>query len=67
LWYYSDNMINRFEIGESVVVTPKTGDIFSHEFRGTVKGFRDNGRLITVKDQDGDCFDCEPSQVELLV
>ena len=60
-------MINRFEIGESVVATPKANDIFSHEFQGTVKGFRDNGRLITVEDQDGDCFDCEPSQVELLV
>jgi hypothetical protein len=55
----------KFEIGDSVLATPKPDDIFSHEFQGTIKGFREGG-LITIEDQDGDCFDCDPDQIKPL-
>jgi hypothetical protein len=56
---------NRFEVGEAVMVTPKAEDDW-HEFLGTVKIIRHDGLLITVEDQKGDCFDCDPDQVNLL-
>jgi hypothetical protein len=56
---------NKFEIGDQVIATPKAEDDW-HEFQGHVKGFRDNGNLITVEDQEGDCFDCEIDQLKFL-
>jgi len=57
--------IDRFKIGDKVLATPdQTGDTWN-EFQGTVKGFR-AGELVTVEDQDGDCFDCYPDQLESL-
>lgn len=57
--------IYRFHVGDKVLATPdKTNDSW-HEFQGTVKGFR-QGQLVTVEDQDGDCFDCYPDQLESL-
>ncbi len=57
--------IYRFQVGDKVLATPdQTGDTW-HEFQGTVKGFR-QGSLVTVEDQDGDCFDCHPDQLESL-
>ena len=52
-----------FSIGSAVDATPKNGD-FSHEFRGTVIGYK--GEYIQVQDQDGDVFDCELYQLELV-
>ena len=52
-----------FKIGDRVIATPDIDDDF-HEFKGTVVGFRDNGNLITVKDQNDDCFDCRPGQLK---
>ena len=57
--------IYRFKVGDKVLATPdQTGDTW-HEFQGTVRGFR-RGELVTVEDQDGDCFDCYPDQLESL-
>lgn len=59
------NGIYRFKVGDKVLANPdQTGDTWN-EFQGTVKGFR-QGQLVTVEDQDGDCFDCYPDQLELL-
>lgn len=56
--------IYRFKVGDTVIATPdQTGDTW-HEFQGTVKGFR-QGTLVTVEDQEGECFDCYPDQLEL--
>jgi len=54
-----------FKIGDSVIAMPD-GDDNWHEFQGTVKLFRDNGNLITIKDQNDDCFDCRPGQLKHL-
>ena len=58
--------IDKFKEGDKVLATPddQTGDTWS-EFKGTVKGFYWSS-LVTVEDQDGDCFDCHPDQLELL-
>jgi len=57
--------IYRFNVGDKVLATPdQTGDTWN-EFQGTVRGFR-QGNLVTVEDQDGDCFDCYPDQLESL-
>ena len=57
--------INNFKKGDFVLVTPVEGDLAQHEFQGHVKGFR-CGELITVEDQEGNCFDCYPDQLESL-
>jgi hypothetical protein len=54
-----------FKVGGFVLVTPDKDDLAQHEFQGTVKGFR-CGELITVEDQEGNCFDCYPDQLESL-
>lgn len=51
-----------FEVGDTVTAKPDSDDNF-HEFTGTVYGFRDNGNLITVKDQDDNGWDCRPGQL----
>lgn len=45
-----------------VEVTRKDGDLFVHDFIGQIVG--SHGPYITVQDQDGDCWDCELSQVK---
>jgi hypothetical protein len=57
--------INNFKKGDFVLVTPVEGDLAQHEFQGHVKGFR-CGELVTVEDQEGNCFDCYPDQLESL-
>lgn len=47
--------------GTNVNVKRLLGDQFNHDFTGHVTGT--NGNLITVQDQDGDCWDCEISQL----
>lgn len=49
--------------GDSVNVTRKEGDQFNHNFTGHVKKVDFKKNLITVEDQDGDCWDCDPDQV----
>lgn len=51
-----------FTVGTAVNVTARPGDMFTHNFTGTVKGY--HGEFVTVEDQDGDCWDCEPEQLE---
>ena len=56
---------NTLKIGDSVLVPSPTSqdDLHSHEFIGTVINFRPF--LITVEDQDGDCFDVEPNRLTI--
>ncbi len=54
-------MKNKFSIGDSVNVTRLTGDQFQHDFSGRVRGY--HGEYIIVEDQDGDCWDCEETQL----
>jgi hypothetical protein len=44
---------------------PTIIDMHEHEFVGTVVGFKPDG-LVTVADQDGNCFDVEADRVEVL-
>jgi hypothetical protein len=62
---YEMKPVNDFKKGDKVVATPESDDEF-YEFEGTVIGFRDNGNLITVKDQNDDCFDCRPKQLKYV-
>jgi len=51
-----------FPIGTQVNVSRLPGDYFDHNFTGHVKSYHMNLR-ITVEDQDGDCWECEPEQL----
>ncbi len=51
--------------GDCVNVTRKEGDQFNHDFTGHVKKIDKKKNVITVEDQDGDCWDCDPDQVFL--
>jgi len=56
-----------FRVGDTVLVLPNDGldtisDPIQHEFIGTVIGIKDN-KYITVEDQDGESFDCDPIQL----
>ena len=50
-----------FTPGEQVNVERWQGDIFNHNFTGTVKEV--NAEYVVVVDQDGDCFSVEPEQL----
>ena len=52
-----------FKTGDRVIATPTIDDDW-HEFEGIVCEFRDNGNLITVKDQDDNGWDCYPHQLK---
>jgi hypothetical protein len=54
---------HNFKIGDRVDAYPDIDDDWN-EFWGVVQMFRDNGNLITIKDGDGDCFDCRPGQLK---
>ena len=62
---YEMKPVNDFKKGDKVIATPESDDDF-YEFEGTVAGFRDNGNLVTVKDQEDNHFDCRPSQLKLV-
>jgi hypothetical protein len=53
-----------FEIGEQVIVIPSDNpdDLVRNEFMGVVAGIKD-GNIVTVKDQDDNCFDVDAVQV----
>ena len=50
-----------FGKGDSVNVEYRDGDMFTHDFTGTVKAIRNDN--IIVEDQDGDCWEVEADQV----
>lgn len=54
-----------FDVGDSVFVTARPGDLFKEDFQGTVRGFK-QGVYVTVVDQDDNAWDCDWSQVESL-
>lgn len=56
--------MNEYELGQEVEVTAREEDDFNNDFTGTVFGFR-NG-FIQVEDQDGDVWECEPTQVKAV-
>ena len=57
-----NNTNETFGKGDCVNVSYREGDMFSHNFTGQVVG--NHGDYVTVEDQDGDCWDCEPSQLK---
>lgn len=50
-----------FKKGDKVLAVNDAGV----EFQATVKGWR-QGLYVTVEDQDGDCWDCDPADLESL-
>jgi hypothetical protein len=56
--------IQDFEIGDSVDVEYWHGDLFNHDFTGHVT--RINHEFVTVCDQEGNSWDCNPNQLELI-
>jgi hypothetical protein len=62
-----DSRNNPVFISDRVSCSSKDGD-FNHEFVGTVIGFKSNNRgpfYVEVRDQDGNVYDCDPSQVTI--
>ncbi len=55
------NNVEYFSKGQTVNVEQRDGDLFNHNFTGTVK--RISNGLIIVEDQDGDCWEVEFDQV----
>ena len=47
--------------GNRVNVEYRDGDLFTHNFTGTVVGIKDNE--VVVEDQDGDCWQVDADQV----
>jgi hypothetical protein len=57
--------INDFKKGDKVIAHPKQPDgLFMNDFLGTIRGV--HGKYIIVADQDGDCWDCDPEQLEVI-
>lgn len=54
-----------FEVGEKVLVMPTDNpdDLVRNEFMGTVVFIKDGNNLVTVKDQDDNCFEVDAVQV----
>lgn len=51
------------KVGSSVIVgEPLFDELHKHSFIGTVVAV--NGGIVTVEDQDGDCFDVDVKKVE---
>lgn len=57
----------RIDMGDEVEVgEPKAGDMHQHGFKGTVVDVDPEQEIITVVDQDGDCYDVDSDNVEVL-
>jgi hypothetical protein len=56
-------MKDYFNKGDHVNVKACAGDMFNNDFTGTVVGRNDD--FVTVRDQDGDCWDCDEKQLSL--
>jgi len=57
------------ELGDEVMMpSPNESgtDSWNHDFVGTVIDSDEEYGIITVTDQDEDCFDIEPSRVEIV-
>ena len=57
-----NKMPQDFGLYSTVNVTHRPGDYFDHDFTGTVVGY--HGEYLTVQDQNDNCWDCLPGQVE---
>ena len=57
-------MKDYFNKGDHVNVKSYSGDMFDNDFTGTVVGRNDD--FVTVRDQDGDCWDCDEKQLSLM-
>lgn len=54
--------------GDMVNVRIKPNDLFTNDFSGTVVGRKGkNMKIIQVRDQDDNVWDCDEDQVELAV
>lgn len=60
LTFLSEKTIDTFGVGELVNV--EANDYVPNAFTGRVIGHKD-GKYVQVKDQDGDVFDCDPTQL----
>jgi len=59
-------MRKQLKLGSSVCVpSPEPNDLWEHEFTGTVKDIKPHG-IITVVDQDDDCWDVEADRLTIL-
>ena len=58
----NDELMDLYPRGCSVNITRRIGDVFAHDFTGTVIGYYSG--YVIVSDQDGDCWDCEPDQIK---
>ena len=56
--------IDQYEIGDEVDVFPRVNDIFE-EFTGRIIEINLDDDLITVCDQDDECFDVDANQIKL--
>lgn len=56
-------LMDRFPRGCTVDVRQMDGDQFNHDFTGTVIGY--HAEYVTVRDGDGDCWDCEEEQISI--
>jgi hypothetical protein len=58
-------MIEKDNLSKGMAVNVEwiEGDMFEHDFTGIVKDI--HGEYVIVEDGDGDCWDCEPSQLSL--
>lgn len=57
----NEELMDYYPRGCMVNVERWDDDQFAHDFTGSVIGYH-NG-LVTVRDQDGDCWDCDPDQI----
>lgn len=57
----------RIQIGDGVIVPdPDVDDVWNNSFTGVVVGFNKDFTLVTVEDQEADCFSVEPNKLEVL-
>jgi len=64
-WCDEDLRPRPFEEGDQVdVPAPEYGDLWQHEFTGTVTGYDPDTKEVTVEDQDGETWDIDADRVK---
>jgi len=57
----SDSTMETFKVGDGVFVVADISDDFDHDFTGTIVSVL--AATYMVEDQDGDVFECLPTQL----
>jgi hypothetical protein len=53
--------------GDTVNVdAPKDTDCHNHEFQGEIIALKSSEGIVTVVDQEGDCFDVDVNSIEIV-